>query len=281
MNGRCGVFGASPIFLCNLTLILASGTIRGLTSSPSLKARRRLRFHVSRAASQKIQCLTPLTRPAPSRLPRGDNNPSPSNRQPKRPNMAPTTVTLPVLAICIFLTALATTAVFTCIVCLHLRRSNRRLAYREEQLRAPPPPPAVDLPHVIDLPGSHAGGGAPAPPPAPPSFAPLQHGPSAELLLPPPPPGSPGAGGASGAGPGSRPGSGLGLFPPGRPGGGRRFRPEAARVDRAETAMTTAAAFPGSGNGWPLRARLDREAGACCLRRRVRGAKPWSGLDLG
>jgi hypothetical protein len=130
--------------------------------------------------------------------------------------MAPATVTIPVLAICMLLTALVTTALFTCIVCLHLRRTNRGLEYREEQRGYYPQSPAVDMPHVIDLPGSYAGG---APPrtlsPAPPSFAPLQHGPSTELLLLPP--GSPGLGGLKGE---ARPGSGLVLFPPDRAAGG-------------------------------------------------------------
>jgi hypothetical protein len=141
------------------------------------------------------------------------------------------TVTIPVLAICIVLTALVTSAIFICLICLHARRSNRRLEYREEQggYHYPPPSPAVDVPHVIDLPGSYAGGGTPkglgspvVPAAAPRTFSPLQGDAGArstELLLLPP--GSP----ALGPGPAdSRPGSGLVLFPPGRAAGrGREF----------------------------------------------------------
>jgi hypothetical protein len=70
--------------------------------------------------------------------------------------MAQGTVSIPVLAVCIVLTALVTTAIFTCIACLHVRRSNRELAYREEQ-RYFHPVPTLDTPHVIDLPASYAG----------------------------------------------------------------------------------------------------------------------------
>src|SRR5437868_95759 len=137
--------------------------------------------------------------------------------------MAPATVTIPVLVICILLTALVTTALFTCFICLHLRRSNRRLEYREEQRLYAPPSPAIDVPHVIDLPGSYAGGASartlsPAPPP---SFAPLHHGPSTELLLLPP--GSPSLGKGE-----LRPGSsGLVLFPPDRTAGRGRGKADA------------------------------------------------------